>query len=1069
MKKTNTFLILLFFLFLTKFSLASNTVYGTVKVGNLKGAIVEIYEISKNGKKTLKWTEKTFKSGKFNTHSKEIKPYKYYLYKVTKGKDKNIINQGVIRAVAKGKDIQEIGEKLNITIVSEIIYEKVAKYIKYNFNEYKLETQLKEAVTATIKKDINKDGEINTKDILTFNPEKDKEKLAEIFRYNFKKMKKWIYENKPIFFQISPIIGEINFSEECKKFKISEDGTRAYIFQKGNLKELDITRPNKLKVLRTIKIPEKGQIEISPDGTKLYSYYGKNLKVIDISNSDVIKKVELKDTIEDLKISSDNKKVFVVNGVYQLTILDASNLEIITELTFSNQIKKIKLSEDDKKAFIYGEKILHIVEVSNLKKSHVVGFIKISSYFTDLEMFYRNKTIYILDGKDFKIIDISDPKKPIFKGGFNDFSGYGFEITSDNQKVIFYVDKYIEIIDIINPKSPKILGIINVKSKHSKLSKYETKIYFLNGNKFGVAVIDTENMNNPAIISKVKIPNFSFGELIKAVKNKDRLYLYGEKGIRIMDVSDSINPKTIGNIYSLCDVREIFKSPDDTKIYAIYGKFYQTLKVIDVVSPKNPVIKGITVFKYKLNFGSHKTKEISDGERVYIGSLDVLDATNPLNIVKVNSKDIEVFNKKLSADKTKMYVTGDGYFNIIDIKNFNLPVLDRLYFDEFNRIVSVGKKKIYLSKHGDVIRIVDISNIKEPVILKDIYLHTYPKSNIKISSDGSKIFFVDEKGLKIIDISNPEKIIVVKDIVKLNKISSKMKEYFFKEDEENDEDDEDFYEKSYLTDDMFLNIELSLDNRKLYVIDSEGFKIIDVSKIEQPSVISFMDINTKNADIELSSDGSKLYVVDKEKSSYSIYPKGKSFKIIDVSNPKNPKILGKVGLICNPEYLEPSIDNKELYVINIGGYDIGSIDTVQVVDISDIGNPKLIKKVDIQKNLETPITIKNKKIFIGFWRKGFGIVSKTDNKKLIFSYDVNIHSSDTATSKDGSKIYQISHKNYYTSNSELKILSVLDSGDMSIIGKIDILAYSFILFKEKDIAYVFGKDGVKIVDFDLFN
>ncbi|NOZ91490.1 MAG: hypothetical protein GXO60_09425 [Epsilonproteobacteria bacterium] len=152
--------------------------------GKLSDAKVKIYEIDDDGNMNLKWTENTstgayfLQIGYFDTHSNELNPNNFYLFVVQGGMDYyedddgaiilNSQNSGTIRAIAKGNDIISVGDNFKITPISEILYEKVEAFLKNDFDKDGLSDILNQE-SKLIVDDINLDGEITIRDILSFN------------------------------------------------------------------------------------------------------------------------------------------------------------------------------------------------------------------------------------------------------------------------------------------------------------------------------------------------------------------------------------------------------------------------------------------------------------------------------------------------------------------------------------------------------------------------------------------------------------------------------------------------------------------------------------------------------------------------------------------------------------------------------------------------------------------------------------------------------------------------------------------------------------------------------------
>jgi len=197
-------------------------VLGTAQLGNLADATVEIYKVEDDGSLTLLWTETTSSGqtleeiGKFNTHANELEDDTLYLYKVIGGQDWDADDDGVmddsptenkgkIRLIAKGSDIKQAGEDLKVSFVSEIVYEKVAKYLKYNYDKATFEQKLAEVIQPVVD-DINGDGVVNILDVALFDPVEHKDRLKGIYTYKKQEIIETIHDGWYPLFILNPII-----------------------------------------------------------------------------------------------------------------------------------------------------------------------------------------------------------------------------------------------------------------------------------------------------------------------------------------------------------------------------------------------------------------------------------------------------------------------------------------------------------------------------------------------------------------------------------------------------------------------------------------------------------------------------------------------------------------------------------------------------------------------------------------------------------------------------------------------------------------------------------------------
>jgi hypothetical protein len=166
---------------------------GKAQLGVMAEAEVKIYEL--NGtKRVLIATEYTSKGttidtiGNFNLNLAKLNGSKFYIYEVSGGLDWDVEDDGVINVtptpnkgtfhlIAKGDAILNI-DKFTITILSEVVYQKVLPYI----NSDKMEERLDASSKEVIKTDINKDGNIDLKDILNYDPVKDRPKVISSYQ-----------------------------------------------------------------------------------------------------------------------------------------------------------------------------------------------------------------------------------------------------------------------------------------------------------------------------------------------------------------------------------------------------------------------------------------------------------------------------------------------------------------------------------------------------------------------------------------------------------------------------------------------------------------------------------------------------------------------------------------------------------------------------------------------------------------------------------------------------------------------------------------------------------------------
>ncbi len=277
-------------------------VYGKAVLGNLANATVKIYEVGENGTLTLKWTEKTSSGndldeiGNFNTHANELNPEKFYLYRVEGGcdwdadddgvmDDNCTENRGVIRAIARGSDIKEAGEDFRVSLVSEIVYEKVAKYLKYYFDEKTFGEEIEKALEPVIE-DIDGDGEETVKDVLVFNPVKDREKLEGIYKIRYFDGVGLTHSGKFVMASsvFKPqIVSNVDTPDDAIGVALSSDGKYAFVADGGGLRIVDVSDPQNPVIVSNVDTPgDANGVALSSDGKLTFVADGyAGLEIID--------------------------------------------------------------------------------------------------------------------------------------------------------------------------------------------------------------------------------------------------------------------------------------------------------------------------------------------------------------------------------------------------------------------------------------------------------------------------------------------------------------------------------------------------------------------------------------------------------------------------------------------------------------------------------------------------------------------------------------------------------------------------------------------------------------------
>jgi len=398
------------------------------QLGNLAGAEVKIYKIEDNGTRALLYTgttssgDKLYEIGKFNNHSQNLDDDTYYLYVVKGGKDWDsdddgvkdanfTANKGVIRAIAKGSNIKQAGDDFGVTAVSELLYERVHRYLVANFDKNSFENYLEQET-----KKVLTDATID--DILTFDPVNDKENLSKIYKDKYIKTINFIHQGKIPLLNFSTKLGSYDTARWAWRVTLSSDGTKAYVADDDNgLVVIDIsdpTNPTKLGLYDTAG--RAYGVTLSSDGIKAYvADYDNGLVVIDISDPTNPTKLGSYDTAgyaAGVTLSSDGKKAYVAdwnNGLVVIDISDPTNPTKIGSYDTAGYAWGVTLSSDGSKAYVAdGYNGLVVIDISDPTNPTKLGSYDTAGRAYGVTLSSDGKKAYVADGYNgLVVIDVS--------------------------------------------------------------------------------------------------------------------------------------------------------------------------------------------------------------------------------------------------------------------------------------------------------------------------------------------------------------------------------------------------------------------------------------------------------------------------------------------------------------------------------------------------------------------------------------------------------------------------------------------------------------------------------------
>lgn len=544
------------------------------------------------------------------------------------------------------------------------------------------------------------------------------------------------------------------------------------------------------------------------------------------------------------------------------------------------------------------------------------------------------------------VYNVSDPYNAFLVSHF-DTPGFARNIFILNN-ILYLADSSggLRIIDVSDKLLPREMGFyaaeksnfysVYVKDNIAYVTERETE-----KKKGNLLALD---ISNPELVSVLSSVDLGWGNVAYGldVLNNKAYVAAGPTGLVVVDISDPRNLKVISKIYLGSAVLDA-KVKDNFAYTTLGGGL--GLKIIDISDPKNLKEKG------NISTADNANVVRLAGNFAFIANDDaglrIMDITNPSSPKQVYSfvassvvYDVFVENNRVYSLDTDVGVL------VADIKENNEYEIIGQYQRKYSRPQPLSARGIY-AKNGFIyladgdagFRVLDARNINQ--IREISYFDPLNSSFSAVEIVGNLAFVSDleNQGLRIIDISNPNKIFEIG-----HWFNSKGKEL------------------NSVCNPRLIDsrdrppYNIKIKDNKAY-LSAGHLIIIDISNPKNPREINRID------------PGGNVRSVSIEQNYIAIASNTQGLKLIDISSICNPKNLGSFKI---PEDVGKAADVQVRDNIAYIAYeDYGLF----VIDLSDPNNLKQIGFYDTPNSARN-LQIYNNKIFL----------ADADTGVLVFEY-----------------------------------------------------------------------------------
>jgi hypothetical protein len=513
-----------------------------------------------------------------------------------------------------------------------------------------------------------------------------------------------------------------------------------------------------------------------------------------------------------------------------------------------------------------------VVDISNPSKPFVLGAVILPSVylFKDCkDITISGNHAYVITSENLHVIDISNPSAPVIVGSI---AVYAYGMAVSGNYAFLTSPGILEVIDISNPTAPTSINrlFINIGGNNIAISGN----YAFTSDE----VIDISDPSSPNIIGNLQ----GYSGYVRVHNNY--AYISNGNGLNIIDISNPNIPSHISTVATTSDVVSM----------AISGKYVyisdgMKVQVIDISDPFEPFwVKSITPFGSISAMAASNNSVYLTGDPIF-QAIDISDSMKQFSVGSSPTKD-NAYDVTMSGNYTYISEEYSNGNEIFDISNPNSPSLIGTLDSSAANDIAISGRYAYVAD-GDL-RIFDISDPESPSEVG--LLEMYNARSIEISSNYAyvtELYF----GLKVIDISDPYSPTIVGDA----NVGS--------------------YQNS--------SVKVAVSGNYAYVVNHGSLEVIDISIPNAPKVDAILSGSTF---LGLAISGNYLYVTNTYFESTNNYY---DLNIIDISNPKEPVVVQRIGISDFSDDI--AVSGNYLYLTE-------RVNGIQVINVSDPSNPFVI-------------------------------------------------------------------------------------------------------------------------------
>jgi hypothetical protein len=319
----------------------------------------------------------------------------------------------------------------------------------------------------------------------------------------------------------------------------------------------------------------------------------------------------------------------------------------------------------------------------------------------------------------------------------------------------------LAILDIANPHHPTLLGSLYISGTYTVEDIEKRGNHLFAVGRGGLYIINIAELNNPILLNSDALSES--GHALSLALSGNYAYIGYQDGLRVVDLSDPSHPIEIGSYRDIVGVYDVAVVGNYAYLaLTAGGTTANGLAILDISTPTAPALVTLPTLQIGalgVAIAGHYAYMAQHGLHI----VDISDPYHPTEVGYCACHEAEDVDTNITIHGQYAYLSSpDHGLFIIDVADPTHPVQVSVYvpssssfkFRVWNATI-VGNYAYITLNNPAGFEIIDIATPTAPVKVGD---YQVPGQAWDVAVFNNLAYVVDEVGLSVVDLSNPAKL-----------------------------------------------------------------------------------------------------------------------------------------------------------------------------------------------------------------------------------------------------------------------------------------------------------------------